>query len=155
VLVWGGRLENIVRSGLWAELSHSKKAILAVFCELADANDHSLRISYRGLMRFAGVRSCATVAGAIKHFERICLLKVERGLSGDGLRACNVYRLTLDHPVLLKNMTNIHQHQQAEIKAERELREEERKGRRTQRQLLPVKPLYNQCSAEEIDGSPN
>lgn len=80
----GGRVENLVRSGLWAALSHSEKAILAVFCELADPNTHNLRISYRGLMRFAGVRSCATVAGATKHFERICLLRVERGSTGMG-----------------------------------------------------------------------
>ena len=111
----GGRLENVVRSGLWAAFPPSAKAILGVFCEMSEPNTDELQISYRGLMRFSGVGSYASVARVIKHFERICLLKVERGTSNDGLRACNKYMLTLDHPVLLGLMRQIHEQQRKEI----------------------------------------
>jgi hypothetical protein len=146
---FGGRLENVVRSGLWATLTPSAKAILGVFSELADPNSDSLMISYRGLMRFAGVGSNSSVARSVKYLERICLLKVQRNDAGDGLRGCNSYLLTLDNPALEKLMTRIHQQHRAEAEAEREIREELRSRRRQQRTALPVKPLSNHCSAVE------
>jgi hypothetical protein len=125
----GGRLENIVRSGLWAYLHPSERAILGVLCELSESNTDSLQISYRGLMRFAGVRSYATVARVVKQFERICLLKVDRSVGGDGLRNCNRYVLTLNHPVLHDLMASLYQQQHREIEAEREIRKDQRRRR--------------------------
>ena len=56
----GGRLEVVVRTGLWAHLTPSEKAVLIVLCELSDQTTGGLQISYRGIRRFAGIGSDTT-----------------------------------------------------------------------------------------------
>jgi hypothetical protein len=116
----GARLEEIIRAGLWAQLSTPEKSILVVFSELATLG--ALRISYAGLARLTGVGSFSTVSGVLKRFEHIGLLQVQRESAGDGLRACNKYTLTLDSPELNAVLAAIHQSAKRELEAEREMR---------------------------------
>ena len=64
--------------------------------------DNLCTISYRGLMRYAGIGSHSTVATALKRFQALHIVHVHKGRTSDGLRACNVYQLTLDDPFFLR-----------------------------------------------------
>ncbi len=57
-------LEMLVRSCLWRTLSHAERSILPVLATFATVNEGVAEISYRGLMRFSGVGSHATIAKA-------------------------------------------------------------------------------------------
>lgn len=122
-------LEDIVRSGFWAKLSCSEARILGVFCTFCPPGSGDKAISYRGIMRYAGVRSQSTVSRVLKRFSRIGLLDIKRGLE-DGFRACNIYSLTLDSPALRGLLRDVYEHQREEIAVERQIREEQRKARR-------------------------
>ncbi len=119
----------LVRSGLWSDLTHAERSILPVFATFADRNTGITEISYRGLMRYAGIGSQATIAEAIRHFQQMRLLQVVRTPSGRCLRRVNQYRLTLDDPEFQAMITKVFQRQRNEIELEKRLRAEERKAR--------------------------
>lgn len=127
----GGALEAVIRSGLWAHMTPSEKAILPVFCGLSATDE--LQLSYAAIRRFSGVRSDTTVSAVLTRFENVLhLLKVRRGTDGN-LRACNSYRLTLDDPQLREIMDEVHNAERKEIEAEQELRRERRNRRQQER----------------------
>jgi len=135
----GGSLEDVIRSGLWSHLTRSEKAVLPVLCALTDPSANGLQLSYRGIRRFAGIRSDTTVGRVLMRFEAMNVLKVHRGTSEGGLRTCNSYELMLDNPRFLQLMTDIYEWERREIEAERDSRQDERNARR--RELIAKKSV--------------
>jgi DNA-binding HxlR family transcriptional regulator len=142
----GGSLEEIIRAGLWAQLSAPEKSTLIIFSELAPLG--ALRISYAGLARLTGVGSFSTISAVLKRFERIGLLKVQREPARDGVRACNKYALTLDSPALHSLLAAIHQTAKREAEAEREIR------RRARLQRSRPTSLHLECSDARFATTP-
>lgn len=119
-----------MRSGVWACLTRAQQAILPVLDTFAESDTGIAEISYRGLMRYAGVGSQSSVAAALKRFRQLNIVRIERNGTGDGFRACNRYRLTFDDPAFLEAAANIQQQHREEIKLERAFRAEARDKRR-------------------------
>jgi hypothetical protein len=142
----GGYLEEIVRAGLWAQLSAAEKSVLVIFSELAPLA--ALRISYAGLARLTGVGSFSTISRVLERFEKIGLLQVQRAPASDGLKACNKYALTLDSPRLHALLTAIHESAKREIEAEKEIRS----GERVQRSRSTS--LHLECSDAQFATTP-
>ena len=62
--VGASRLEYLVRTGLWAALSPAERSILAVLDTFSEGD--TIKISYRGMMRYSGTGSQSTISGALK-----------------------------------------------------------------------------------------
>lgn len=135
----GDPLELVIRSGLWAQLTKAQQAILPVLLRFVDPETGLAQISYRGIMRYANVRSSATVAAAIRRFCRsFHMLEIERRLDAEGFRSCNRYRFTFEDPAFLILLREIYLKHGEEIRLERTFRNEERKRRRKQSKNQPV-----------------
>jgi hypothetical protein len=141
---------TLVRSGIWASLTPAQRSIIPVLVTFADPSTNVVTISYRGLMRFAGVGSHSTVATAFKRFQALRFLAIGRATASDGLRACNVYRLTQGDPTFLRLANETYGAHKDAIEAERELRAAARRNRllalRARARPLPVTSLSNGCS---------
>jgi hypothetical protein len=120
---------TLIRSGLWCMLSHAERSILPVLSEFADRDTGLAEISYRGLMKYSGVGSQATIAGALRHFEQMKFLQVVRTRDIRPLRRVNRYYFTFDDPEFQAMAAKAFQGQRAEIELEKQLRAEERKER--------------------------
>jgi hypothetical protein len=121
----GGLMENIVRSGILADLDGSVAKVLEVFVAFAD-REGVVEISYGGLMQYAGV-SRDTVARAITVLKKLHLLEIE-SKQGSGWRNCSSYRLTVDDPKFLQmaeERTRLTQELVAAERAERAARRQE------------------------------
>ncbi len=152
----GSPFEWLVRAGLWADLPASHRSILVVLDTYTDAETGQAMISYRGLMRYSGVRTKTTVRRALQHFLRIGLLEIEHGVGSDGFRSVSRYRLTFDSTKFLGLVNEIHRRQRVEIELDRAFRAEERKRLRRKALTLPVKelPLSTQCTRGNSHGTP-
>ena len=126
----------LVRSGIWSELSHAQRSILPLMVTFVDRETGITQISYRGLMQYSGVGSQATIAKAIRTFERMRLLQVARKRGELLFRSVNQYRLTLDDPDFQALVSKVFQRQREEIELEKQLRAEEKKPRL--KSTLPV-----------------
>lgn len=122
-------VEMLVRSGLWATLSHAERSILPAFTTFADKDSGLATISYRGLMRYSGVGSSATIADALKHFEQMKFLRRVRTRTVGRIRGVGVYSLVFDDPEFQEMVSQVFQRQRAEIVLERQLQQEVRKVR--------------------------
>ncbi len=71
-------LETIVKSGVWANLSRPRKAILVTLWTNRDSDTGLVRMSYERILRLSGLGSRKTVADTIRYFEQIGLLAIER-----------------------------------------------------------------------------
>jgi|ERR1017187_304656 hypothetical protein len=129
-------LTMLVRSGIWSELTHAERSILPPLVTFAGRDTGIAEISYRGLMRYSGVGSPATIAAAMRRFERMRLLQVARKPGELLFRRVNQYRLTVEDPDFQALVSKVYQRQRDEINLEKQLRAEEKKiiGRR----ILPV-----------------
>jgi len=136
-----------VRSGVWASLLPSERSILGVLDVFSDGD--AVTISYRGLMRYAGIGSQSTVSSALKRFQNLHILQPNRKRTAAGLRACNSYRWTLDDPAFLSTVAEIRERQENEIKLERALRANAKAARKAS--LLPVNTLSSHWSTNESD----
>jgi hypothetical protein len=119
----------LVRSGIWSELTHAERSILPPLVTFASRDTGIAEISYRGLMRYSGVGSPATIAAAMRRFERMRLLKVARKRGELLFRRINQYALTVDDPEFQGLVTKVFQRQREEIELEKELRVEAKKAR--------------------------
>jgi hypothetical protein len=126
----------LVQSGLWSDLSASERSILPVIVTFTDRETGCAGISYRGLMRFSGVGSPATISQTIRHFEQLHLLQVSRKPGELLFRRVNQYRLTSDDPDFQAIVMKAWQRQREEIELERQLRAEQKQARRAK--ALPV-----------------
>ena len=133
----GSRVEVLVRSRLWASLTPCQRSLIPVLETFADPLTHKAKISYRGMMRYAGLRSQSTVSVALKRFCALHFLRVESNRDGEGLRACNTYELCFDGAEFLSLANECYQRHREEIERERELRKAARK-KSTTTKLLPV-----------------
>jgi hypothetical protein len=127
--VSGFALEEVVLTGFWATLTCSEIRILGVFCTFCPPGSGAKAISYRGIMRFAGVRSQSTVSRVLKCFSRMGLLEITRG-SAHGFRVCNTYSLTLESSLLRDLLRVVYQRHTKEIEVERQIRTELRAARK-------------------------
>jgi helix-turn-helix protein len=119
----------LVRAGIWATLSHAEQSILATFTTFADQDTGLVTISYRGLMRYSGVGSSATVAKAIRHLEQMKILSVDRARGAYPVRGVSKYRLTFDDPDFQALVSRVFQKMRDEIEYERQAQEKARKDR--------------------------
>lgn len=120
--VSGSELEFVIRSGLWAEFSPTQRAVLPVLCAFRDSDTGCTAISYRGLMRYAGVGSPASIARAIWHLQALHALRVHRCRGMGVVQGCSVYELTLDDPQFIHLLNTIHRRHREEIDRERAFR---------------------------------
>ena len=82
----GSAVEVLVRSGIWASLTPAERSLVAVLETFADPLTREVTISYRGMMRYAGLRSQSTVSSALKRFRALSFLRVEASGFGDVAR---------------------------------------------------------------------
>lgn len=122
-------VETLVRSGIWSTLSHAERSILPALSTFVDRDTGHVAISYRGLMQFSGVGSSATVAAALRHFEQMRFLQVDRAQSAGPLRRVNQYTFNFEDPEFQAMVAKVFQRQRAEIELKKELRAEERRAR--------------------------
>jgi hypothetical protein len=126
----------LVRSGIWSEFSHAERSILPALVTFTDRESGAAEVSYRGLMRYSGVGSEATIAAAIRRFEQMHFLRVVRIPGGPRFRRVNQYILTPDDPKFQALMTKVYQRERDEIDLEKQLRAEARRKRG--QAVLPV-----------------
>jgi hypothetical protein len=129
-------IELLVRSGLWAALSGAERSLLPVLATFVDRETGLAKISYRGLMRYSGVGSQATISLALRHFEQMGFLRVGRSKVGAPLRGVNQYYFDFDDPKFQAMVSKVYQLQRAEIDLERKLMDEARKARQGQAVLI-------------------
>jgi hypothetical protein len=122
----GSPVQELMRSGVFAKLTHATKVLLFVLVEFCD---HTEKLSYRTLQRVTGIGSPSTITDSLEILENIGLLKIRRGHGSDGLRVMNGYRLTWDDANLQRLMGDTHETTSREIAAEKELREGARAAR--------------------------
>ena len=130
-------LEPVVRSGLWASLSAAQCTILGVLDTFADGPTRTATLSYRAIMRYAGVRSHSTVSAAVKPLSNLKIIQAETAKDGDGFRACCTYRLCLDDPEFLLLANDSYKKQQEDASRERELRAVARRKRKAELRTRP------------------
>jgi hypothetical protein len=120
----GDVLEFVVRSGLFADLSGAQAKVLQVLTTFAEGG--VARISYLGIMRYAGIASYSTVSDAVRRFQKMHFLAVTRPKGSHNFRACNEYRLTPEDERFAKLANDMYQAHRAKIEAQRSLREQQR-----------------------------
>lgn len=123
----GSPVQQLMRSGVFAKLSHATKALLFMLIEFCD--DDTARLSYRMLQRISGISSRRTIKMGLVTLEEIGLLKIKRSHGTDRLKAINGYRLTWDDANLQRLMADTYETTSREIAAEKKLREEVRAAR--------------------------
>jgi hypothetical protein len=122
-------VEMLVRSGLWCTLTHAERSIVPVLCTFAQRDSGISEISYRGLMRYSGVGSQATIAAALRHFEQMRFLHIARARVAGSRRQVNRYHFTFDDPEFQALAARVFRGHRAEIELEKQLRAESRKAR--------------------------
>jgi hypothetical protein len=121
-------LHWFVKSGVYATLSPAGKVLLPVLLSFV-GDDDEITISYRGLMRYAGLGSTASISRALKEFQGLHILKrtgEPRDKACPVLRNVGQYRLTLNDADVLAFAEEIFQTAQKDIVLEREIRREAR-----------------------------
>ena len=149
----GSPFEWLVRAGLWADLPASHRSILLVLDSYTDTETGQAMISYRGLMRYSGVRTKTTVRRALQHFLRIGLLEIEHGVGSDGFRSVSRYKLTFNSPRFLNLVNEIHRRQRVEIELDRAFRAAERKHQRSLCTTAEEIPLSTECTRGNSHGT--
>lgn len=132
----------LVRSGIWADLSSAEARILPAFITFMNRDTGLCEISYRGLMRFSGIGSSATISEALKHFRQLGILEIYRAKGMMGTSGVSRYRLTPENPQFQTLIAETFRRQREEIRVERELRERQRKERQSQRATCKGNSLF-------------
>jgi hypothetical protein len=92
-------LTTLIRSGVWATLSNSERSIVAVLWDARDPNG-LVALSYSRILRLCGLGSSDTLTRALRRFEGIKLLAIERSP-----RRMSTYRF-LEHSDFCEHHTN-------------------------------------------------
>ena len=142
----GSAVEVLIRSGIWASLTPAQRSLVPVLETFTDSGTRKVTISYRGMMRYSGVRSQSTISSALKRFRALRFLRVETSRDTEGLRACGTYRLDFDNPEFLQLAGDCLRKHSEQIEQERELRKNARRKREAARELL-VNTLSNGWSS--------
>jgi len=115
-------IEQLVRSGVWSDLSHAEQSLLPVMNTFADPNTGWISISYQGLQQYAGVGSSATIRKALQHFCSMGLLQVEPSASQGVFRSVGRYRFTVDDARFQALTTATYQSLRTDVAMQREMR---------------------------------
>jgi hypothetical protein len=94
----GSDFEVLVRSGTFGQFSPAERSILLTLLAFKDAETGMTRLSYRAIMRYAGVGSRANVSNALKLLQKLHAVQISQGSRIDVTRECNTYRVTLEDP---------------------------------------------------------
>jgi len=145
----------LVRSGIWSDLTHAEQSVLAVLITFTDTQNGYAEISYRGIMRYAGVGSQATVAKAIRRFEQMRVLSVIRQPGGPLFRGVSQYILTVDDPASQALLTQRFTSMRQEIALEKELRAEAKKAKQRASTCIGncTMPESNKPGAQGCEGN--
>jgi hypothetical protein len=141
-------LTYLIRTGTFAELKPAAQSVLCVLLEFAVENNECV-ISYRGLARYSGIQSDATVRAALKQLEETHILKFLPSDPRNGLRGVGRYLLTPDSQELAKSARATYERLEAEISLEKELRQELRQKARQK-----VRDQFHTSKNEEITLKP-
>ena len=76
-------------------LHPKNNSILPVLDTFTPPDETKVMISYRGIARYAKVKSHSTVSSAIRRFQNLHFLRKAYSSAKDGFRNCNVYEWTL------------------------------------------------------------
>jgi hypothetical protein len=148
-------LEDLVRSGVWAALDDPARAVLPVLFCFAEKGEAC--VSYRGLARYSGKKSDATISIALQQFKQLGIIEA-LPKSGKTFRDAGRYRFTLDSPKFQAALSEVHARLKTESGAERELRAQSRiaalPGSRNPKALYPGTTLYSNCSVSKVHTSP-
>jgi len=126
----GSDVEFLVRSGMFGQLSAAESRILIALQAFQDSESGLTKLSYRAIMRYAGVGSRANVAAALAHLQRLHAIQIIRGMRAGLVRECSVYHVTLDDPKFLAACGEVFRASGEEIAAERVCRERIRSARK-------------------------
>ena len=121
-------LEVIVGSGFWASLSKAAKSLLVVFLTFSDSEDEWVIISFRALVRFAGL-SNASIVRAQSELRKLGLLELYKSTQAAPLRECNRYRLNCESPVFLEYIAKLNEKNRSEVELERAFQKRRRQER--------------------------
>jgi predicted transcriptional regulator len=126
----------LIRSGLWAAMSPTARAIAPVLLELAERGTEkgilTVHISYRALGRYSGVASPRAIAGALRELQEIHWLNVARTLrkpGGGPVREVSTYLITARSDELLELANQHYAKTRDDIEVERKLRAEQKSKR--------------------------
>lgn len=151
----GNRLEAVVRSGLWSEMSTAEARTLKVLDIFTDSETGLVTLSYTSLKRYSGLKSDASVRKAIVRLKNLHALEIIPRRGDDGFPGVNSYRLTLEDARFLTLLNETYKKTREEIEAQRRFRAEariERRARISQRRA-PSLYRYNLSSpTKERDG---
>lgn len=167
-------IELLVKSGLWANLEPPTQRIVPVLLYFAERgkqpNTLEVRLSYRAIQRYSGVRSFETISKALRQLEEIGWLnKVsQRKPDVSPLREVNTYILTPHVDVVMELANATAAATRIAVAQERELRTKQRKMRRQktdvitatapitgERAALQSTPLYAACSVAQNSATPS
>jgi hypothetical protein len=112
-------LEEFIRSGVWAALDDPARAVLPVLFCFAERG--TVSVSYRGLARYSGLRSLATVSKGFQQLKRIGILEALPRLAGSNFREPSTYRFTFDSEKFQAALSETHARLKLESGAERVL----------------------------------
>lgn len=127
--VSGSEFEALARSGMWGEMSPTEKAVLPVLHAFRDPDTGLTTISYRALMRYAGVGSRKSIARAVWHLQRLHALQVSRSPRVGIVRRCSAYRLTLDDSQFIERCNQVCRRVRQQANEERDLQAQRRDER--------------------------
>jgi hypothetical protein len=111
-------LEEFIRSGVWAVLDDPARAVLPVLFCFAERG--TVSVSYRGLARYSGLASFASIRKALQRFNQLGILEALPRV-GSNFREPSSYRFTLDSEKFQAALSEIHARLKLESGAEREL----------------------------------
>jgi hypothetical protein len=137
--VYGGPLESIIRSGLYARMSFPARVLLPVL--VAVQNDGEIDFSYQALLRVTGIGSTASVKSALDELADVHAISILKRRRVGEQNARNVYKLTLNNPDLLARIDDTARVHWAEVEQERQARAESRRLRSHARKTVPSSPF--------------
>ena len=116
----GTAVDDLVRAGVWANLSKEAKAVLPVVLAFIDpaAGVRRVVVSLRALRRYANL-SFDGVSKAIRELENVALLTVERSSQRGVVRGVSTYVLHFENPSFVELAREISKRFFAEMNAER------------------------------------
>lgn len=126
-------LDLLIRSGLWATLSEATRSVAPVLLAMSEKEEpmdreSTVRISYRGITRYSGVRSPNAIRKALLDLGEIGFLSFpEGGLRRSPERGASLYIVTPNSDELTELAHVFWEQMRTEIAAERELRDRLRK----------------------------
>jgi hypothetical protein len=125
----------LIRTGIWARLPEPARRMVPVFLEFAGRIENQtarVHMSYRGLRRFTGLNSDASVRKGILALEQMGWLRREgaRRETGSIIRTAGTYVLTPWSDGVMALGNSLMREEREAIECERELRKRAREHRR-------------------------